>query len=215
MKRLISLVLACVLAVGIVSCGKPAKQSSGAATASNQGTNRPAPSGAVYSLAGKSDDDIKSMLTVLSDVKDGDKLLDYTAKFEVQPDTFVVGESKTDYAYYFPVKGDSINCITDITLLEVELNPSEAILTSNQSMVIISMHFDDVEFAKKVYDLIDGFRSDMTGFSVFDESKFDTADGLRWSKDIRRDDGSPLRFNLSLYPEDSHYIVYAQIPVKK
>ena len=39
--------------------------------------------------------------------------------------------------------------------------------------------------------------------------------GYRWSKDIRRDGGGPLSFNLSMYPEDSHYIVYAQIPLKR
>ena len=215
MKRIISLVLAGAMAMGIAACNKPVKQSTTTTSEITEGTQRAAPAGVVYSLAGKSTDDIKAILTNVTDVKDGDKFLEYPNKFDVQPETLVISESKTDYAYYFPTKDEELNCITDITLLEIQVNASEAIVLNDQSMAIISMKFDDADFAKTVYKAVDQFRSDMAGFSVYDEYEAMTDIGYRWSKDIRRDGGSPLSFNLSLYPEDSHYIVYAQIPLKR
>ena len=56
-------------------------------------------------------------------------------------------------------------------------------------MAIISMKFDDADFAKTVYKAVDQFRSDMAGFSVYDEYEAMTDNGYRWSKDIRRDGG--------------------------
>ena len=101
----------------------------------------------LYSFAGMSADETIALLLDLSDVSTGDKASAYLEKFPVTPRN--MDEDKHIYLFK---NADAMNCITSVTLKDVDNANDGTFITQPGSTVTIKLETDDAEFADELYE---------------------------------------------------------------
>ena len=134
------------------------------ATSESSETSQNAADDHLYSFAGMSADETLALLLDLSDVSTGDQASAYLEKFPVTPRN--MDEDKHIYLFK---NADAMNCITSVTLKDVDNANDGTFITQTGSTVTIILETDDAEFADELYEKAYGVLCEYAGADAHGE----------------------------------------------